>query len=843
MSKKQKDKIKINKRKRSGEAVPKENKPSILLKYVIMALQALCGAVIGACFFTYSATARLSYIRDEGMDHEFASFYDVSNDYFESEGYTNNLSQYSKNLLRFITISEQMEENGAYFGKKEIDVGEFAHRYSDTPYEGPVVKYYLDDLISWGQKASLDSFSYCLYDFYTADEYCEFFNIDPATITLPENYDPDKPLVSFETLKNIYQTVEGLNAENYVNNEKDYLSLIADIQKTASDIYSNYVEYQKFRLQFDAGRTNFRFYVSLSNEGKKSVFTNETSFYSGIAEKWVEEHFKAYGEYIYACPGKISYVTNTKVLYDVFKQGMVENYSYAFPDDTVVYIALDTSYPVEDIFSENNEIFLRTKRIIPWLVIVGATSVFLFLFMFAFLVGRDRKNSLMSENKEHLSWFDKLPIEVSALFVIIFALVMYLVEDHLFNRSNITGLNSNIPLFITFIGFIAFDLFVILLIIYSFIRRIIYKNVFEGSIYSIISPNISKATVGIRRWFWHVYDSAGVSIRTWAGYVSFLLINCFLTCFMFFSNYEIASFIGLFVFDLSVGVFLFNKNFERKKIVDGIKRINSGEYDYSIESAKMHGDNRELAEAVNNIGLGLNKALEISTKDERLKADLITNVSHDIKTPLTSIINYVDLLKRENIDNDRVKKYISVLDEKSQRLKQLTFDLVEASKAASGNIQIDLIKIDFVEFLKQAVGEFEEKFLERDLTLVLNLPQTSQYAFVDPRHMWRVVENILNNVCKYALAGTRVYLDLVPIEEEGIKKLVLSLKNISNQQLNIPADELTERFIRGDVSRSTEGSGLGLSIAKNLTVAQKGEFNIYLDGDLFKVTITVNQEE
>ncbi len=843
MSKKQKDKVKINKKKRSGEAVLKKNKPSVLLRYLIMALQALCGAVIGICFLVYNATARLTYITDYATEHSTAYFYDVSNDYFESDVYTNNLSQYSKNLLRYVTICEQMEENGAYFGKKEIDVGEFANRYEDVPYEGPIVKYYLDDLISWGQKASLDSFSYCLYDFYTADEYCEFFGIDISTLTLPEGYDPDQPLVSFETLKNIYQTVDGLNAEDYVDNENDYLSLISDIQNTASDLYFNYMEYQRFKIQFDAERTNFRFYVSFTDGGRKSVFTNEPSFYKGIAEKYVEDHFKAYGEYIYACPGKINYVTNTKVLYEVFKQGIVDNYSYAFPDDTVVYIAVDTDFPVKDLFSENNDIFIRTRNIIPWLVVIAASSIFIFVALFAFLVGRDRKNSLLADNKAQLSWFDKLPIEVSALFVIIFALILYLVEDHLFNGSTITDFNNNLLMFVSFAGFITFDLFVILLIIYSFIRRIIYKNVFEGSIYSIVSPHLSKATYGLRKWFWHVYDSAGVSIRTWAGYVCFLLINCFLTCFLFFSNYKLASFLGLFVFDLAVGVFLFNKNYERKKIVDGIKRINSGEYDYSIESGRMHGDNRELAEAVNNIGLGLNKALEISTKDERLKADLITNVSHDIKTPLTSIINYVDLLKRENIDNERVKKYINVLDEKSQRLKQLTFDLVEASKAASGNIQIDLIKIDFVEFLKQAVGEFEEKFSERDLMLVLNLPKTSQYAFVDPRHMWRVVENILNNVCKYALTGTRVYLDLVPIEEEGVKKLVLSLKNISNQQLNIPADELTERFIRGDVSRSTEGSGLGLSIAKNLTVAQKGEFNIYLDGDLFKVTITVNQEE
>ena len=230
-------------------------------------------------------------------------------------------------------------------------------------------------------------------------------------------------------------------------------------------------------------------------------------------------------------------------------------------------------------------------------------------------------------------------------------------------------------------------------------------------------------------------------------------------------------------------------------------------------------------------------AVQEQMKSERLKADLITNVSHDIKTPLTSIINYVDLLKRENIENEKAKDYIRVLDEKSQRLKQLTEDLVEASKISSGNIKLEFMNLNLNELVQQVNGEFAERFEGRNLDLICILQPEPLLIRADSRRIWRVLENLYVNVCKYAMPGTRVYVDA--IKKDG--KIQLSIKNISENPLNFQADELTERFIRGDVSRSTEGSGLGLSIAKNLTVLQHGSFNIYLDGDLFKVTIMFDE--
>lgn len=234
-----------------------------------------------------------------------------------------------------------------------------------------------------------------------------------------------------------------------------------------------------------------------------------------------------------------------------------------------------------------------------------------------------------------------------------------------------------------------------------------------------------------------------------------------------------------------------------------------------------------------SISAGLSKAVAEQVKSERLKAELITNVSHDLKTPLTSIISYVDLMKREPAGSPRMAEYISVLDQKAHRLKTMTEDLVEASKASTGNIRIDPARIDFAEITIQALGEFDDKFEKAGLTVVENVPDKPEYILADGRHLWRVLENLFNNCCKYALRGSRVYVDLTEAED-GI---TVSVKNISSMPLNMSPEELTERFVRGDVSRTTEGSGLGLSIAKSLTELMKGELQIVIDGDLFKALI------
>lgn len=291
--------------------------------------------------------------------------------------------------------------------------------------------------------------------------------------------------------------------------------------------------------------------------------------------------------------------------------------------------------------------------------------------------------------------------------------------------------------------------------------------------------------------------------------------------------------LGAIVLDGIVGVLRFKQKAEQIDIVEGIRRIRDGEVDYKLDVESLHGDNREMADAVNNIGEGIRKAVSTSMKDEQMKSDLITNVSHDIKTPLTSIINYVDLLKRLKITEEPARSYIEVLDSKSQRLKQLTDDLVEASKISSGNIVLNLEQLNLTELLNQAVGEFSDRMEEKKLQVIFDGNDVAGLIYADSRRMWRIIENLFQNICKYALEGTRVYLEM--LVKDG--RVIASVKNISDRPMNLKGDELSERFIRGDASRTTEGSGLGLYIAKNLTKAQHGEFQIQLDGDLFKIIL------
>ncbi len=270
------------------------------------------------------------------------------------------------------------------------------------------------------------------------------------------------------------------------------------------------------------------------------------------------------------------------------------------------------------------------------------------------------------------------------------------------------------------------------------------------------------------------------------------------------------------------------------KLADGVREITKGNLDSKVEINEKMSVFGELADGINHIGGGLKSAVETSLKDERMKTELITNVSHDLKTPLTSIINYVDLLKKQEMPNEDAKHYVEVLDGKAQRLKQLTEDLVEAAKATSGNIELEMMPIIFDELMKQALGEFEDKYEKKNLTIIASYPEEPAVVLADGRRLFRIIENVLQNIYKYAMEGTRVYADLSKDEE----KITFTLKNVSAAPLNISPDELMERFTRGDSSRTTEGSGLGLSIAKDLTRLQNGEFEIQLDGDLFKVIVS-----
>lgn len=299
-------------------------------------------------------------------------------------------------------------------------------------------------------------------------------------------------------------------------------------------------------------------------------------------------------------------------------------------------------------------------------------------------------------------------------------------------------------------------------------------------------------------------------------------------------GYPILVALTFFMFPITIGLaawLAFKQIKSFNAIKEGVKRIKAGDIQYTIDIGG-NGEFARLAASINSITTGLKQAVNNELKSERLKTELITNVSHDIRTPLTSIITYVDLLKKEK-DPTKVADYVEVLDQKSQRLKLLTDDLFEAAKASSGNMQVNLERIDIVSLITQGLGELNDKIEALDLEFKLNLPKGKVYITSDGKLLWRAIENLLSNIFKYALKGSRIYID---IEDLG-NEILLTIKNISAYELNISADELMERFKRGDESRSSQGSGLGLSIAKSLIDIQGGRFNIQVDGDLFKAMI------
>lgn len=311
--------------------------------------------------------------------------------------------------------------------------------------------------------------------------------------------------------------------------------------------------------------------------------------------------------------------------------------------------------------------------------------------------------------------------------------------------------------------------------------------------------------------------------------IEYIVVHMLLCYFCYNAEFRVYKTIQIII----LSVYFIHDALLKRRLRDATDSLTDGDFSYQIKLSGLYGDYREIAENLNSISEGMNLAIDERIKSERMKTELITNVSHDLKTPLTSIVNYANLINQENCENEKIKEYSEVLERQSIRMKRLIDDLVEASKASTGNLDIQLEKCEADILLTQAVGEFEQKLQNCGLELKISQPQNGIQILADSRRLWRVFDNLMNNICKYGQSGTRVYLSL----EETEKYAVFTFKNTSRAQLNFKADELVERFVRGDLSRNTEGNGLGLSIAKSLTELQNGIFELTIDGDLFKVVL------
>lgn len=515
---------------------------------------------------------------------------------------------------------------------------------------------------------------------------------------------------------------------------------------------------------------------------------------------------------------------------------------------TVFFVEMAIKNPLPNHDSQlyfQSLVFHQVAAMGNWLVamLIGAIVLFFASLIYLFCAAGHRKDT----TEITANWIDKIPLDIYALLIAI------IVGCILFFCSEIAGFEYyalQISLFST--GIILATLLGLSLLL-SFATRAKLGKWWRNTITYYVLCVIKKYAFYLLRWVWTIFVKVVKWIFAFIGgffkglatiirqmpllwrsitICSVLLILLFALAYN--SNYDGASAFFYFLLSCFILTAICLAVLQMRKLQAGGEALRDGSLDTKIDTQKMFWDFKRHAENLNSIGDGMAVAVEQRMKSERLKTELITNVSHDIKTPLTSIINYVDLLQKPHTKEEGTQ-YLEVLERQSARLKKLTEDLVEASKASTGNISAALTQLNAVEAVNQALGEYEARLEACSLSVVTDYSGDEMVVKADGRLLWRVLDNLLNNACKYALAGTRLY---VQAERRG-EYVQISLKNISRQQLNVTADELMERFVRGDSARSTEGSGLGLNIAKSLVELQNGTFSLNVDGDLFKAVITL----
>ena len=694
------------------------------------------------------------------------------------------------NIFDYVQYQDIFESNG------EVDYSQVVLEVTTGP--GGEKSYTLDDIIQYGKSLG-----------YYMDE-SDNYALKGGPETLSEE-DQEQVYVRYRC----YQSAEDLTSPD--QSFSTMPDLTYEILRRFSSYYSIYS-----RLMSDFTNLYFRVAYYSKNNAIYEIHTN--------APEMSNDDIMAMGRYIYYSgdSNDLAVRTNFESNFPSIPALMSKNNPYN-GNSYYVVIGLDTSYKANDDYAQAYTAYNKSRMDFSnglYITIAGlAGSLVTFAFLL-FLSGHasisDRTITLYPFDRTKTDFMLLLMAFVSYLCIHIMApvtskLLHLVVTSDYWDRAN---------LLVAF-GYLYFC---VILTFFSLIRRYKAETLWKNSFLHDLTETLSESTFRYRITIgFGLYLAYNVFMITVGAFMIFHHENSVFQ-FMPFIFVMIAWIAG----NLLVFYFIYRNADQTDKIHAAIEKLASGETSYKVDVNDFSSLEAELAEGLNRISDGLETALAEQVKSERLKADLITNVSHDIKTPLTSIINYVDLIKRQHIEDPTVQKYLEVLDQKSQRLKTLTEDLVEASRASSGNIKLEITNIDFVELVQQTTGEFEEKYAIRHLEIVNTLPNEVIMIEADGRRLWRVLENLYNNAFKYALEGTRVY---VTIEDHGAD-VVFTIKNVSANPLNISPDELTERFVRGDVSRTTEGSGLGLSIAKDLTTLQGGKFELIIDGDLFKAQIT-----
>ena len=496
--------------------------------------------------------------------------------------------------------------------------------------------------------------------------------------------------------------------------------------------------------------------------------------------------------------------------------------------DGEIYVSIPKNIDGEDYLNYLKSSFVNTGNLLKVMIIVESSS--LILGIVAMILYKRNRSYLFDNDSIWLKLSKLVPLEFYGftLFLSI-VLLMQSIDGYYDLLTGSIGyydlLTGSIWCFLS-IGYMLTVAYIFNRQINSYDNKLdFFKTTFVYRAYKLITK-LYKKTLKLTR-------SMALAKRIIILAIVCIVANVFMMIFAI-NDYNIL--IAMIASVVTIGGFAYyvlKKLSYLSYIMDGTQRIKNGDIHHKLQ---LIGEDNftTLADNINNIRDGLDKAIDSQLRSERMKSELITNVSHDLKTPLTSIINYIELIKKEeNITPEYLKDYVNVLDSKSKRLKVLIEDLFEASKASSGNIELNMEKIDIIQLLRQSIGELEEKLSEANLDLKINVPEDKIYVRADGRRLYRVLENLLSNISKYSLPNTRVYIDIT--EVEGRVKLIM--KNISSYELNFDPEEIMERFKRADDSRNTEGSGLGLAIARDLIKLQGGEFAIDIDGDLFKSII------
>ena len=589
-----------------------------------------------------------------------------------------------------------------------------------------------------------------------------------------------------------------------------------------SDRTPIYVQDGEYKIYYQTNHTKKKFIYLLVNEETKIAYTNiQQTSKTNTIEKLKQviisnnKYWSISNNQIQTNVERLSEenIVRNEDLQKISEFSMNKQYYTAF-DETVQNLDSTSDITLNRaLYNQTKSLYKYSYSTLIISIIIGSIELIYLIYSLGYV-----------KNKEeiYLSWLDKIPLEI--LFFGYF--LLFFVEAALLAIC-LSVISVDVNLCVMLIMLVGY--FSVLSALYgagTLLKRIKVHTFFKNSV-----------TYRILKWLVQKYKNVKNTIssnKNLGGKIALYFIGIVTVSILIgliFKEFGI-------LLDIVFWIWCYYKIMKEvdkfKQIHDATEKIYKGDTDIKLDESLYTGVLKELAIYINDIAGGFSNAIKESLKSERLKTELITNVSHDIKTPLTSIINYVDLLKQENIQNEKAKEYIEVLDNKSQRLKKLIEDLVEASKASSGNIKINKEVLNVKELLNQVTGEFEDKFNSRCLNIISKLPEETVYIKADSRYLYRVLENTYSNVAKYAEENTRVYIDCI-LEEKNT--VAIYVKNISKDELNISADELMQRFVRGDKSRNTEGSGLGFSIAKSLTELQDGTFNIYLDGDLFKVAI------